>query len=261
MGRTVTPKYAVEVTHGSMAIQSTPSAWNSKQNGRPTEKNLKAWVDAYNESLKPGGVNQHLTENWPIESARIIKAVILRNDGSREEIATWPPYETGMASTNMTLARATGKYPPKSASEAQSDNVSDALFSIIADEQDAEAARGLVRGEGVADHDPVTGRKTGAAETDYLKKQRALADRMEASRKADEHDAIRRRWAAEKLYKWVEALQEHLSEAQRENNSLMADLYLSILAGMQAADMRQGGTGLNPDGTLTITIDPIREVR
>lgn len=65
-GRSTTPKYVVD-----MKIRkgmTTPAAWTVKQHGKPTAKNLAKYVDAYNDSVMPGGVNQHLgdgsTATW-----------------------------------------------------------------------------------------------------------------------------------------------------------------------------------------------------
>jgi hypothetical protein len=87
MGRTITPKYIVKVRH-SDGVASTDSCWNSKQAGRPTEKNLAAWVAKYHESLKPGGCNEHVTAAYGV-NAQLRYAAILRNDGGSEIIAQW----------------------------------------------------------------------------------------------------------------------------------------------------------------------------
>jgi hypothetical protein len=174
MGRTITPKYAVEVEHGSMAIQSTPSAWR----GVPTPGRLRQWVAAYNESLKPGGVNQHLTTQWPIESCRIIKARIIRNDGSRELIAS---------------------------------------VGVI----------------------------TGAPAKSYADELTEKIERDGAIRKA----------ANNKFSVYLNALEEHKSEAEREGNKEMADLYASVLDGLYSSK------GIDKSGRLTITIDLARELR
>ena len=63
MGRSVTPKYAVEfsgVSRNGAPTRWTPMGWNSKQAGRPTAANLAAFVRGYEASTLPGGVNAHL---------------------------------------------------------------------------------------------------------------------------------------------------------------------------------------------------------
>lgn len=86
MGRTITPKYAVEffdVRANGRFVHWTPMGWNSKQAGRPTVANLAAFVNGYEESTKPGAPNAHLgvTTIW---SARIV-----RNDGSHTVVANY----------------------------------------------------------------------------------------------------------------------------------------------------------------------------
>jgi hypothetical protein len=87
MGRIITPKYIVKVRH-SGGVASTDSCWNSKQAGRPTAKNLAAWVAKYHESLKAGGCNEHLTTAYG-HNAELRYAAVLRNDASSEIVAEW----------------------------------------------------------------------------------------------------------------------------------------------------------------------------
>jgi hypothetical protein len=87
MGRTITPRYFVEVKHNGM-VASTPSVWNSKQSGRPTNLNLKRWVTKYHESLRHDGVNAHVAKAFG-DGANIVSAAILRNDGTRTVVAVW----------------------------------------------------------------------------------------------------------------------------------------------------------------------------
>jgi hypothetical protein len=63
MGRSVTPKYAVEfsgVSSNGKPVRWTPQGWNSKQAGRPAPHTLAAFVKGYEASTLPGGVNAHL---------------------------------------------------------------------------------------------------------------------------------------------------------------------------------------------------------
>jgi len=89
MGRSITPKYVVTVTHVNPSVVSTPSVWNCRESGRPTAANLKRWVDLYHESLKPGGVNEHVARAFGagawLQSARLMNNA----DGSRETVAEW----------------------------------------------------------------------------------------------------------------------------------------------------------------------------
>lgn len=75
MGRSYTPAYRVETNdrcvHGSME-------WRCRRRGQvpgygnPTEANLAKWVEKFNASLKPGGVNEHVGDR-----ARVFKAQIV----------------------------------------------------------------------------------------------------------------------------------------------------------------------------------------
>jgi hypothetical protein len=174
MGRTITPKYAVEVKHG-LTIQSTPSAWK----GKPTAARLAQWVADYNESLKPGGANAHLTERWPIEACRITSARILLNDGSRTEV---------VAVTSL---------PP-------------------------------------FDFPRTTEMKQRAAE---LQENREAQSRTFQSQ------------LNEKFSQWLNALEEHKSEAERNDNPLMAEIYGEVLQGLYESK------GFNKNGSVTININ------
>lgn len=58
-----------------------------------------------------------------------------------------------------------------------------------------------------------------------------------------------RRAAQVKRNQFIAALDEHLTEAERNDNPLMADLYRTFLDAMRAADY------VGPTGHLTITLD------
>lgn len=86
MGRSTTPAYVVEYEcEGTRRI--SPICWrvtSSTQvpaDGRPTAANLRKHVESYNRSFQPGGANAHV-------GVRIVAAKLLRNDGSREVVAT-----------------------------------------------------------------------------------------------------------------------------------------------------------------------------
>lgn len=65
MGRTVTPKYAVHV-RTSDGSHMDPFAWQVRAqygrpgDGRPNSANLVRWVESYNKSFEPGGVNERV---------------------------------------------------------------------------------------------------------------------------------------------------------------------------------------------------------
>ena len=54
MGKTLTPKYR-------MILDGQVMAWNCKEYGKPTDNNLSKFVFKYADSLKLGGVNQHIS--------------------------------------------------------------------------------------------------------------------------------------------------------------------------------------------------------
>jgi len=82
MGRSRTPLYVVRYTTTGGLI--TPVCWNGRTDGRATAANLKRHVDAMAESFLPGGAN-----HTSCSALRITGGRLLRNDGSREEIATY----------------------------------------------------------------------------------------------------------------------------------------------------------------------------
>lgn len=76
MGKTATPKYAM--TMHCVGIRATDSCWR----GRATEKRLREYLVAYNESLKPGGANARVGELFG-DKARAVYGSIIWNDISR----------------------------------------------------------------------------------------------------------------------------------------------------------------------------------
>ncbi len=59
-GRSSTPKYVVDWRIKDPKWSATSTAWKVKDYGKPTEANLAKYAKRYNESIKPGGVNDHL---------------------------------------------------------------------------------------------------------------------------------------------------------------------------------------------------------
>lgn len=82
MGKTTTPKYAM--TMQCARIRASESCWR----GRATEKRLREYLVAYNESLKPGGANARIAEVFGYDQAQAVSGAIIRNDGTREIIVT-----------------------------------------------------------------------------------------------------------------------------------------------------------------------------
>lgn len=75
MGRSYTPRYVCEIV--VPGTYHTPMSWDVKSRygargyGKPTDANLKKYVEGFEASTKPGGVNAHLGETI-VTSARII---------------------------------------------------------------------------------------------------------------------------------------------------------------------------------------------
>lgn len=70
MSRVVTPAYRIEFRVAG--AHWTPSAWNGKRDGRPTDAKLADHVAALEASTRPGGVNEHLGETV-VFSARVVR--------------------------------------------------------------------------------------------------------------------------------------------------------------------------------------------
>ncbi len=68
-GRAAIPKYVVETNEYGRCGFNEPMIWQ-KTWGRPTDENLKKFVEQMNKSTKPGGCNDHL-KNCIIANAKI----------------------------------------------------------------------------------------------------------------------------------------------------------------------------------------------
>ncbi len=91
MGKSYTPAFRIEVDDvrrpdGSGYIHSTGAAWR-REYGRPTSKNLGEYMRRLNDSLKPGGVNAHISRSYGFmpfhSSARIVR------QSTGETVAAW----------------------------------------------------------------------------------------------------------------------------------------------------------------------------
>lgn len=84
-GRTLTPKYVLDLYGYAGVRASTPIGWSVKQHGKPTDANVQRWVARFNQSLAPGGANAHLGR-----AARAVGGVLRRNTGFAGQIvARW----------------------------------------------------------------------------------------------------------------------------------------------------------------------------
>jgi len=73
MGRSITPKYRIEYYYRQPSngqIIQVKACWTVKSNnanipadGKPTDKNVEKYVQAYNNSLKSDGVNKHVSQS------------------------------------------------------------------------------------------------------------------------------------------------------------------------------------------------------
>jgi len=80
MGRSYTPRYVIKINGAGRtnAVQIMPMEWRSRARGpyegygKPTEANLAKWVEKFNESLRPGGCNDHVGERAQVTKANIV---------------------------------------------------------------------------------------------------------------------------------------------------------------------------------------------
>jgi hypothetical protein len=83
MGHSSTPTFRTEYKVKSGYGCITPSAWNTKQAGRPSDTNLSKNMDLWKESFT-NGANKHVYNGqFPIVSAKVVRQ---SND---EVVATW----------------------------------------------------------------------------------------------------------------------------------------------------------------------------
>jgi hypothetical protein len=61
----------------------TPSEWNIKQMGSPSPENIKKFVDVYNASLEPDGVNSHIGRKGAIFGG------VVTDQFKKEKVAEW----------------------------------------------------------------------------------------------------------------------------------------------------------------------------
>jgi hypothetical protein len=70
MGRSITPTYRIEFRLAGSYW--TPSGWNVKRDGRPTDERLAQYVADLEASTREGGVNAHLGEQVVL-SAKVVR--------------------------------------------------------------------------------------------------------------------------------------------------------------------------------------------
>jgi hypothetical protein len=90
MGKTKTPRYRVELSYinfGTKRREVLTIEYKVSVHGKPTEENARKLRKAFNESLQPGGSNEHLRAGQSDYGTTVIK----RNTRKGEEIARFTP--------------------------------------------------------------------------------------------------------------------------------------------------------------------------
>lgn len=72
MGKSITPKYRIEEFKIGFWTVSGCMAWR-KEYGKPTVENLRKFRDGYNNTMKPGGANAHLSSRDHFGALRIVR--------------------------------------------------------------------------------------------------------------------------------------------------------------------------------------------
>src|SRR4051812_27407533 len=69
MGKTITPKYAVDIYENRIkdgmwqSVRATDcTTWDGKRHGTPTAKKVEDYALVYGKSLEAGGVNAHISK-------------------------------------------------------------------------------------------------------------------------------------------------------------------------------------------------------
>lgn len=92
--RDMTTKYQVTLTVPGRHY--SPVSWNCKRDGKPTTVSLGKYVESFEASTRPGGVNAHL-------GVEVVSSAQIRlNDGSRK-IVTEYTRETASGPAMFTL--------------------------------------------------------------------------------------------------------------------------------------------------------------
>lgn len=81
MGRTITPKYRIELAD---RVMQNPMAWTG---GRATQANLEKYIFAYAKDLEAGGVNEHIAKALGYVPYPTYARIVKQADG--EVMATW----------------------------------------------------------------------------------------------------------------------------------------------------------------------------
>lgn len=85
MGKSYTPTFVINVNDFQVFPTQNvdPMAWDTKYSGKPTEENIKKWVEMYNASLEPDGVNSHVGRSAAVYGGSI------KNQKTGDIVAHW----------------------------------------------------------------------------------------------------------------------------------------------------------------------------
>ncbi len=87
MSDSTTPTYRVEfgiVFADGRPVRHTPSGWDVKRAGKPTDENLALYVEALEASTRPGECNEHLGRTT-VHTAQVVR------QASGERVALYAP--------------------------------------------------------------------------------------------------------------------------------------------------------------------------
>lgn len=84
MGRSTTPTFVVDY-QDQLGLHR--AAWSTKTSGKPTDANLEAWRKALNQSMLPGGCNEHVSKAAGF-TLHVSKATIRNQKTGKLNVAT-----------------------------------------------------------------------------------------------------------------------------------------------------------------------------
>lgn len=84
MGRSTTPTFVVDY-QDQLGLHK--AIWNVKDSGKPTDANLEAWRVLMNQSMLPGGCNEHVSKSVGF-IPHVSKATIRNQKTGKLNVAT-----------------------------------------------------------------------------------------------------------------------------------------------------------------------------
>lgn len=85
MGRSYMPKYRIEFS--DQGGPQFPQAWRVREYGKPTTENIEKWVHSLVDSMKIGGVNEHISR--AVGYIPVPNRAKVVNQYTGETVATW----------------------------------------------------------------------------------------------------------------------------------------------------------------------------